>query len=125
MSHVLIQDKTNPAVFTSWSGRAGVPETSAPHVSAATSTIVTVDTSVTVLAANLDRKKFLLQNVSVVPIYVKLGLAASASDYSFVLQGGTADADGKGGTYWDDSYTGAISAVAASGTARKLAVVEL
>lgn len=125
MQTILVKERSNPATLSEWSGVGGIPEVQPPKVATAASAIVSVDTSATVLADNPNRRRFMLQNVSMSPVYVKLGTGCSAADYSFVLQAGTADADGKGGTYLDDGYTGPVSALAASGTNRKLAVTEL
>jgi hypothetical protein len=84
-----------------------------------------LNTSTEVLAANPNRKKVILQNVGTVPIYVFLGDAdASSTNYSFVLQAGPVEADGRGGAFVDEVYSGAIRVLGASAGA-KISVVEM
>lgn len=89
---------------------------------------VTVDAAVQVLASNGVRKKLVLQNLSTQPVYVLLtadsALAVSGTVFSFILQGGTAANDGKGGTFIDDMWTGYVKAIAAAGTGNKVSVIE-
>lgn len=77
----------------------------------------TVSAAATALAANSSRKNWHIQNLGLGPLCVKLGASASTSDFDFVLQACTANDDGKGGSFWDDSYTGIVT-VASSATVR-------
>jgi hypothetical protein len=72
-------------------------------------------TATTVLAANLDRKRFTIQSQDDEVLYLKLGTGASSSDYHITLSAGSGAADGTGGIFTNDGYQGAVS-VAASGT---------
>lgn len=121
---VLIQEKADPARYKEWKGADGVPEIATVKMGVATSSLVTVDTVQTVLAANPSRNKMVLQNVSTQAIHVKLGAGASTTDFSFILQAGAASRDGKGGVFTDDCYTGVVTAVAAVGTGNQLAASE-
>jgi hypothetical protein len=87
---------------------------------AATSALVTSDG--TALALNDKRTWFNIQNLDDAAVYVKLGAAASASDFSFVLKAGTAANDGLGGSWFDDSYTGIFTIAAAAGNPRVVVV---
>ena len=93
---------------------------SAPRASGTTSAFVTTDG--TALAANDKRSWWNIQNFDDAAVYVKLGAAASASDFSFVLKAGTATNDGLGGAWFDDSYTGIVTILAASGSPRVVVV---
>lgn len=65
----------------------------------------------TALQINTDRKMWYMQNLGTGKLYVKLGTAASATSFNFILVGGTVDYDGYGGTWSDDDgkYRGAVS----------------
>lgn len=88
----------------------------APKLAVATSAIVTSDG--VALAANNQRVGFLIQNLDDAAVYVKLGAGASSTDFSCVLQAGTASNDGKGGVLSDRVYTGVVSIAAAAGSPR-------
>lgn len=90
---------------------------SLPTVSSATSTAVTVgSTSTSVLASNSGRKSATLVNDSNETIYLALG--ASASMNSGIRL------NASGGSARVSNYTGAITAICASGS-KNLTVVEL
>ena len=94
------------------------PDNSSLKVSAATTNgAVTVGaTSTAVLAANSARKEFVLTNDSDEVIYVSF--AATAVMNQGVYLGAN------GGALFNDVYTGAVSAICASG-AKNLCVVQL
>lgn len=62
-----------------------------------------------------------IQNLDTDPLAVKLGTSCSTSDFSMILQAGTAQDDGKGGFTYITDYVGAVSVCAMSGTARYIA----
>ena len=99
----------------------GVQVTAMPQrASSATSAVVISDG--TALAANDNRSWWNIQNLDDVAVYVKLGAAASSSDFSFVLKAGTASNDGLGGSWFDDTYTGIVTIAAATGSPRVVVV---
>lgn len=69
-------------------------------------------TSTTALNANSDRIGFVIQNVGTNVIYVALNSTVTTSAYDYLLQGGSAGADGKGGVLSltnQLSYTGIVT----------------
>jgi hypothetical protein len=90
------------------------------RASSAVSALVTSDG--TAIAANDNRNWWSIQNLDDAAVYVKMGAAASSSDFSFVLKAGTASNDGLGGAFFDDSYTGIVTIAAASGSPRVVVV---
>jgi len=64
-----------------------------------------------ILAKNDYRKTLVIQNLGTVPLFVKFGAGASSTDFDFVLSRGTANDDGLGGIFAEDtlSYQGIIS----------------
>jgi hypothetical protein len=83
-------------------------------------TTVSVTTATTtLLPSNGSQRTVMLQNLSTVPVYVLLGDGCTTSNFNFVLPAGTADGDGTGGFFGEDtvSYTGIITACVATGTA--------
>lgn len=77
-----------------------------------------------VLAANLNRRFFSIQNVGTNPIFVLLGTGASSSVFHAVIKGGTADSDGLGGSYSTGvvCYQGVVSI---AGTTPKVVITEM
>lgn len=69
-----------------------------------------------ILAAYVDRRCIVVQNLGTNPLYVKFGASASTVDFDFILRGGAVDDDGLGAIMSFDvfSYTGVVS-VAGSG----------
>lgn len=65
----------------------------------------------TLLSANDNRTGIIIQNLNTAPLYIKFGTSASASDFDFILKGGTDVDDGNGGIFSYDvlSYTGVIT----------------
>jgi hypothetical protein len=79
----------------------------------------------TVLAANVNRTTWGIQNQGTNPLFVLLGAGATTSVFHFVLKGGTALNDGNGGTYLNMDggiYQGVVSQ---AGTAPTYTVWEL
>jgi hypothetical protein len=62
-----------------------------------------------------------IQNLDDAALAVKLGASASTTSLSMILQAGTAADDGKGGFTYITDYTGPVSVIAMSGTARYIA----
>lgn len=64
-----------------------------------------------VFAANDNRRWWLIQNLDTNPLFVKLGIGASSTDFNFVLKAGTGADDGLGGSYESQItvFTGIIS----------------
>jgi hypothetical protein len=94
--------------------------TSTPVSLASSGSILT--SNGTLLAANTIAIERIVQNLSTSPVYVKLGADASNTNFSFVLQAGSAQDDGKGGIWNGQFYTGIISA---SGSSPRLSVTEV
>lgn len=80
----------------------------------ATETVGGLKTAGAVSVANPNRRTFILQNQATTALFVKFGASASTTDYHVVLKGGSAAADGNGGTVSLDNYTGAISVASAT-----------
>lgn len=79
----------------------------------------------TVLAANDDRKSWMIQNVGTNPVFVRIGGTASTSLFHFVLKGGTGDSDGLGASYTEDgSGTVSTGLISIAGTTPKVVVME-
>ena len=87
---------------------------------AATSGIKTADG--TVLAANARRAWWGVINCDDAVCLVKMGAAASTSDFDVPLQAGTAADDGTGGSFFDASYKGIVSIKAATGAPRAVVI---
>ena len=62
-----------------------------------------------------------IQNLDDAALAVKLGAGATTTSFSQILQAGTAADDGKGGSINITNYTGIVSVIAMSGTARYIA----
>ena len=62
-----------------------------------------------------------IQNLDDAGLAVKLGASASPTSLNFVLNGGSAAADGNGGSILIDNWVGAVSVAAMTGTASYLA----
>lgn len=88
---------------------AGVPSNS---------TILTMEGTVFTLAKG---EVGFIQNLDDAALAVKLGAGASTTDFSMILQAGTAADDGRGGFVYLTDYWGAVSVVAMSGSPRFMA----
>lgn len=68
------------------------------------------------LPANEYRRNVIIQNLGTNPLFVKFGDSASTSSFDFILSPGTANDDGLGGIFAEDtlSYTGVISVAGTS-----------
>ncbi len=62
----------------------------------------------TIFSANARNRAF-LQNVGTTPIAVALSGAASSTNFSLILKGGTIALDGNGGTWETTSFYGSVS----------------
>lgn len=102
-------DQTTPGTTNA------VEVTKLPKSSSATNSGV-ITSATTVLSSNTSRKNWQIQNLGTNPLYVRLGASATTSSggYNFILQPGTANDDGKGGSFWDDTYTGVVSVAGTS-----------
>jgi hypothetical protein len=83
-----------------------------------------LSTQATVLAVNLSRAGFIMQNQGTNPIYVAFGSGATSSVYHIVLAKSTAAGDGSGAIFSMDSgviYTGIVTA---AGTGLSYTVAE-
>jgi hypothetical protein len=83
-----------------------------------TGTIGTTDATVFTLA---EGERGFIQNLDDAALAVKLGSGASPTSLSMILQAGTAADDGKGGFVLIDTYVGAVSVAAMSGSPRYIA----
>lgn len=86
--------------------------------------IPVVLTSTAALAANPNRRYFSIQNVGTNPLFIGLGVSASATVYHQVLIGSTVAADGTGGLIQSGTvvFTGAVSVF---GTSPSYVVTEM
>jgi hypothetical protein len=62
-----------------------------------------------------------IQNLDDAALAVKLGVSASTSSFSLILQAGDAADDGRGGLILIDNHIGVVSVAPMSGTARYIA----
>lgn len=78
-----------------------------------------------VLAANLERGAWMIQNTGTNPIFVRLGTGASSTVFHYVLKGGSGNEDGLGASIAQEMgtvYTGVISI---AGTSPRCVVTEI
>lgn len=75
-----------------------------------------------VLQTNLNRKAWSIQNLDTDPLFVRLGTGASTAVFHFILKGGDAADDGKGGFFSDVVWQGVVSI---AGTTPRCVVAEL
>lgn len=72
------------------------------------------DTAELVLASNPKRKGFIAQNTSDKVIKLAFGSVPSQTAYHIALAACTAADDGKGGTYFENSWVGDVYAIASA-----------
>lgn len=78
-----------------------------------------------VIAANSNRKGWMIQNVGTNALFVRFGTGASETVFHAVLKGGTGDSDGNGGSI---SQMGGLvfqGIISATGTTPKMVITEL
>jgi hypothetical protein len=68
-----------------------------------------------ILAANDNRKGLLIVNTGTTVIYLGLGATPTVTAYHYPLAACSSGDDGKGGQYFDDQWTGAVSAIGSAG----------
>jgi hypothetical protein len=68
-----------------------------------------------ILAANDNRKGLIIVNTGTTIIYLGLGKTPTVTAYHYPLGACSIADDGKGGQYFDDSWTGAVSAIGSAG----------
>ena len=78
----------------------------------------------TVLQANERRAWFAVINCDDAAVLVKKGAGATLSDFTVPLKACTAADDGSGGAYFDASWKGIVSIIAATGAPR-VSVIEM
>ncbi len=66
-------------------------------------------TNGTVISENGRRNFFFVQNLHTGVLYVRLGTGASNASFNVALKACTAQDDGNGGAYSDNSWVGAVS----------------
>lgn len=82
-------------------------------------------TAAQILAANPSSKRVIVQNTGITTIKLVLGTGTpTQTDYHVALAPGTAADDGKGGSYIDELWTGAIQAIS-SGAGGTLVLLEM
>lgn len=69
------------------------------QISQANNQTPAISSQSTILAANVNRNGFFIQNLGTATMAVLLGAGVTTSQYHILLQGGTAQDDGKGGTF--------------------------
>jgi hypothetical protein len=77
----------------------------------------------TALAANEKRLWWGIINLNTAAVLVKMGAGASAISFHVPLKACTAADDGSGGAFFDDTYTGIVTILAAAGSPR-VSVIE-
>lgn len=77
-----------------------------------------------VLASNVARKRFMLQNTGTTKIYIGLGQVPTTSAYHFALPAGGSSNDGSSSIWQDTMWTGDIRAIS-SASGGTLVVTEL
>lgn len=83
--------------------------------------IITADG--TALAANERRLWWGIINLDTDAVLVKMGAGASAASFHVPLKACTLADDGSGGAFFDDTYTGIVTLIAAAGAPR-VSVIE-
>jgi hypothetical protein len=86
-------------------------------------TLTTASTAYALSTTDMAPAFCMVQNVGVSPVYVRLtsnaiGAAASTSNYTLILAGGTVEADGQGGTLNLGGYTKEISLLSSTAGAK-------
>ncbi len=71
---------------------------------------VTATGASTLFSGNANRKELFVQNMATGVLYVAFSAAADGSNFDLILPADTASRAGNGGIYFDDNYTGLISA---------------
>ena len=69
----------------------------------------------TILAANDNRKGLIVVNTGTTVIYLGLGRTPTVTAYHYPLAACSVADDGKGGQYFDDSWTGSVLAIGSAG----------
>lgn len=108
----------NPVTVVGFSDQFGNTQTSLPsgkQYGPPVDTIVTDNATTVEIAAG---GMAFVQNLDDAAVYVKLGAAASDSNFSFVLSAGTAANDGLGGSREITNYFGLVSFAAAAASPR-------
>lgn len=69
----------------------------------------------TVLASNVNRRSYMIQNTGIVPVKLSLdGTSPTQTAYHLCLSPGTVADDGTGAVYMDDQWTGDVKAISPS-----------
>lgn len=89
------------------------------------SNVPSLKSSTTALAANNKRIAWAIQNQGTNALFVCLGTGASSSVYHFVLKGGTAAADGSGGSISQEAGTIYNGIITVAGTSPSYTVLEI
>jgi hypothetical protein len=90
------------------------PQHVSDQVSAQTQTTVGT-TSGVVLVANEYRKRLIIQNTGIYPVYLGLGAAPTTTNYHLALAGCSNSAgDGSGGVYLDEMWKGPVFAISST-----------
>lgn len=90
-----------------------------------TPAILTPTTGDTVLAENIARGAFTIQNLGTNPLFVRLGAGATTAVFHIVLRGGSQNDDGSGGTLSMEAGTVYYGPISVAGTSPRLVVTEL
>lgn len=89
--------------------------------SAAAPSTATIGTTNDTVFTLVEGERGFIQNLDDAALAVKLGASASTTSLNMILQAGTAADDGKGGFVMIDTYIGAVSVAAMSGSPRYIA----
>lgn len=69
---------------------------------------------ITALAANSNRRRYTMQNLSTNTLYVKEGIGASTTSFSYICKGSTVQDDGSSPIFIIDDYQGALTVAGTS-----------
>ncbi len=84
-----------------------------------------IASAATALAANANRLGWQIQNLGTNPLFVNLGGTASTTVFHMVLKGGTANDDGLGASFSQNSGTIFTGTITIAGTSPRYTVLEL
>jgi hypothetical protein len=75
------------------------------------STTSGIASAATALAANTNRRWFIIQNLGTNPLFVKFGTGATTSVFDMILKAGTVNDDGLGASFTSGAvvYTGIVT----------------
>lgn len=95
------------------------------QASLATSNTPSIASAATALAANPARVAFMIQNLGTNALFVRYGTGASTTVFHVVLNAGTGNDDGSGGSIAMEGSTMWVGPITVAGTSPRYVVTEL